>query len=286
MKILDYEFDCKGRGDSFRLYPLGDIHIGARDCAEQHFRRFVNKIASDPNARWIGGGDYLENIKPQDVRRWEFSNLPDWMLKGKPQDIREAMADIVRAQKKRFLDIVQPIKKRCIGLIEGNHEHSIKHYYNQDIQGDLCDGIETQDLTTEAFIRIRFKRDKGVRTIILAICHGHGGGRSAGSEPNHLARLAGYFNADIVLRGHSHQFAILPTQVRVGIPNCGELPEELIQFEQRAANWGCWVKSYSAGPSTYTSRALYQPRPLNTVEIEIIPHRGSEPVIVMREANP
>lgn len=287
MKLLDYEIKCSKRSEAFSIFPIGDSHIGARDCAEKKLRRFVvNKIAANKNAYWIGGGDYCEHIKPQDVKRYEFDNLPDWLLDQEPDDIREGLRDICRVQRNRFCDIVDCVKSRCLGLIEGNHEYAIKKHHNQDIQGDICWKLNATDLTSEAFVRIKFKRGQAVQTVLIFITHGRGGGRSAGAEPNKLYELSTMFDADIILRGDSHTFCIMPPQVRLTLPRKGALPDELVEREIRAANWGCWRRSYAAGASTYTSRALYRPRPLNTIEVQITPHINGlrSPRIVIKEA--
>lgn len=289
MRLMDYTIKCSSRSDSFRIYPIGDLHLGARDCAETHFRRLVTKIKNDPNAYWIGGGDLCECIKPDDVKRWEFDNLPDWLLEGKPDDIRENMTDVVFQQKKRLVSILEPIKAKCIGLVSGNHEDKLKKTHNQDFHGYICKDLDAEDLTSEAFIRLKFNHAGAIRQVHLFITHGHGGGRGIGSEPNHLFQLATMWNADVILRGHSHTFCILEPLVQLGLPNSGQIPDELLEFQKRAGNWGCWRKSYAAGASTYTSRACYRPRPLNTIEIEIWPHqhktdsKPERPKIAMKE---
>lgn len=274
MKLLDWPIELNSRTSEIEIYPLGDIHLGARNCAEKHLRRAVSDIADNPNAYWFGGGDILDCIKPQDIKRFDFKNLPDWIVEGKAIEIKEKLADILNEQKNRAVEILSPIKKKCLGLIEGNHEDSIGRYYNQDIQATLCKELKVENLTDCFMVRLMFGRIKGVTNKVLFMFAQHGccGGRTAGAEPNHLARLQSYWEAaDIALRGHSHTYDIRPPKPVLCLPRSGELPRELLCKYRWVANWGCWLKSYAVGASSYDSRQAYPPRPLGTIKITIRP---------------
>lgn len=291
MRLLNYDLPCKSRGDTWYLYALGDIHLGARHCSENNLRRLIDKIAKDHKAIWIGGGDMCDCIKPQDLKRWDMSSIADWLLDGDAPTTRNKLKDILRQQRERLCGILDPIKHKCIGLIEGNHEYSIRQHYNEDHHGIICDELGVPDLTDAAFVRLKFNLMGNIHTLVLFICHGHGGGRAAGSEPNHLYRLAMDKRAHIILRGHSHTHCILSPIVEMSIPTKGELPDECVQTTRRAGNWGCWLKSWATGDSTYDSRATYPARPLSTIEVVMTPfHQTSckgrnvaEPIIAMRE---
>jgi predicted phosphodiesterase len=288
LKLIDREVSCKSRSDAFYLYAIGDTHIGARNCSETHVRSLIKHIQKTPNALWVGGGDYCDCINPKDSKRFTFEGLPDWVLEGKADSVRKRLTDICKQERERFTEMVEPIADKCIGLIEGNHESSIKQHYNSAHHETMCDELGVDDLTDAAFVRLRFKSGGLARTITMFVCHGHGGGRAAGSEPNHLYRLAMDKRADIVMRGHSHTFHILCPIVELSIPASGSLPKECNQTTKRAGNWGCWVKSYAAGPATYDSRACFPARPLSTLEVVIKPlvhnfNDKSIPEILMRE---
>jgi hypothetical protein len=321
MKVAEYRFPAvKSRASKINLYALGDVHIGALNCAEKQFRKVVKMIADSPNSYWIGGGDYIDAIILQDQKRFDPSSLPNWILAanmedisariadgGAPDDVardimrmvsknsRKKLADMVAAERDRFLEITAPIHDRCIGLLEGNHEYSIMKYHNRDLMGDLATGIGVSNLTDCTFMRLRFERIKGTRAtsnndvanIRLFAAHGMGGGRTPGAEPNHLARLANDKECELVLRGHSHTQFIAPPIARLTLPKAGALGEEAESTICRAANWGCFVRTYAAGPSTYASRATYPVRPLSTVRVVITPFRNvnnrNRPKLIIEE---
>jgi hypothetical protein len=278
MKVLEYRVPAvKSRASTFTLYPLGDVHIGALNCAEKQFRRVVRMIRDDDNAFWFGGGDVLDSVILQDQKRFDPAVLPSWMLTGRADKVRDRLADMVAAERDRFVSIVEPIKDKCVGLMEGNHEYSIMKHHNRNLMNELCDALDTVNLTDCCFVRFKFEREKpGFNdsiTVRMFATHGCGGGRTPGAEPNNLHRLASDKVCELVLRGHSHTQHILPPVARLTIPTSGALNGEAESTILRAANWGCYLRTYAAGPSTYDSRAQYPVRPLSTVNVTITPFR-------------
>lgn len=275
MKIIGKEVQCKNRSSSIKLYPLGDIHIGAMNCAENEFRSVVRMIKDDPDAYWVGGGDMLDAVILQDVKRFDIQSMPAWMFTGKAEDIKAKVGDIIAAQQRRFLEIVMPIKDKCLGLIEGNHEYSIYKHHGRDVMTNLCEALETENLTDCAFIRLGFRRgsNNGYAIATLFICHGFGEGRSAGAEPNKLAKLSTDKEVDILVTGHSHNFHIMPPIPMLWIPRSGALPEDSFVHEKHVANWGSYMYTYKRGPSTYASRANYPVRPMYTIQVVISPFK-------------
>jgi len=284
MRLIEYRYLVPGRDINFRLYALGDVHIGALNCAEVELIKLVKHIQKDPYAVWIGGGDYADAVILNDAARFDVNTLPNWMLTGNPQTIKERIGDILFAQRQRFVDIVSPIRDKCLGLIEGNHEFAIFKHHNRDHMSELCRMLDVPNLTDCAFLRLKFSRNvayckkQSVRkhgyptsTCTVFICHGHGGGRTAGAEPTKLQRLAMDKDADIILTGHSHTYHILPPIVQLAVPHSGKLPEDPIVHEKHVANWGSFLYTYKTGASTYSSRENYPVRPMYTVETVISP---------------
>ena len=282
MKLLEIPFEADSRNYRMRIYPLGGIHIGALNCAEDKLKGVVKMIAADPTAYWIGGGDYLDAVILNDTKRFDPTVVPDWMLENGADDSRKNLTDMLTAQKKRFFKLLAPIKDRCLGLIEGNHEYSMMKHHNRNLMKELCahftlNGKPADDLTDCAFIRLKYRRSAGVTasTVRMFICHGNGGGRSSGAEPNALYRLAADKECDIVLRGHSHSFCIHPPIPMLSIPSRGEMPVQPTVYDKHAANWGAYVYTYATGPSTYASRANYPLRPMYTVGVTVKPFHSN-----------
>ena len=101
MRVVRREFFNIKRPDLFKIVPLGDVHIGAAACDEELFRSVVKGIAQDPDAYWIGMGDYCDWINVQD-RRSNLGVLADWISVSD-------LVDLGSVQRERFCEIVSPI---------------------------------------------------------------------------------------------------------------------------------------------------------------------------------
>ena len=277
MRLVSKEFMTNSRTTEYELFTLGDVHMGAPNCAEDKLKRIVRRIADTPNAYWFGGGDILDAVILQDEKRFDPNTLPDWMLSKGPEHTRRGLSNMLTAQRDRFFRITEPIGDKCLGLIEGNHEYAMMKHHNRDILREMCEHFGTDNLTDCAFVRLQFGRkrgdeDRGGPNVRVFICHGHGGGRSSGAELNILYNLAADKDVDIVLKGHSHTYAIHAPIPMLTIPSKGKMPADPVVYEKYAANWGAYLYTYASGPSTYASRANYPVRPMYTVQAVIRPH--------------
>ncbi len=272
MNFVDKIIECKSKSDVFYVYPLGDIHIGAFNCAEGHLQGFIDYIKAKERAMWFGGGDYCNCILPSDTRRYDVGAMADWIFAGGALSVKEALMDIAKQERDRFCEMVEPISEKCLGLLLGNHEADLMKRAHNGHHYLMCEDMGVPNLTDCAFIRLRFRRHGSVsRVITIFTMHGCGGGRTPGAEPNHLMRMKQIADADIYLRGHSHTFRIEPSEPHLYIPKSGALPDECYQRELFSGNWGTWLKSYAKGASTYDSMKAYPPRPLKAIEIAIKP---------------
>jgi len=303
MQLIDVPIEVQSKKDRVEFFVFGDTHIGARNCAEKPMRTQVQEIlrhANKPNThvRVFYGGDTCDYVKPGDIKRFHINCLADWLVKGTPDEIRKRLSSVCTHQLRRALEIFKPLKPYSIGALEGNHEYSIFKYSNFDMQEAFCEGMGVRDLSDECIMRVKFayrsKKGGKAQTRVLNIYaqHGHGGGRTAGAEPNHLTRLRDEWeDADVVLRGHSHTGCILEPKPISFIPSAGKLPEEMRLRYRYAANWGCWKYSHSLGPSSYESRAAYPGRAMTTIKIVVWPfwntkrngHYIGQPKIEMRK---
>jgi UDP-2,3-diacylglucosamine pyrophosphatase LpxH len=131
-RIIPYN----SRGELFRIVPLGDIHLGNAACNEELFAHCIKYIGSHKHTYWIGMGDYCEFINVHDPR-WEPESLAPWIT---PM----MMVDLARAQADRFMTFVKPIASQCLGLVEGNHEVSIRTHFERDIYSDIAPAIQRE----------------------------------------------------------------------------------------------------------------------------------------------
>lgn len=250
----------------FRLIPIGDIHIGDKGCDIPRLRRLVGWIKNKENTYWIGMGDYANCINYTDKRFDPSTVSPEYLT------------DLDNVVSKQFDDlnkILSPIKDKCIGMHTGNHEETIRRKYHFDITRKFCDDWGVKYLGYSAFTRMHFKPNSTTRRHMVTIysTHGAAGGRYPGYKINRLERIAGKFDADIILYAHSHTKDVhTTTQLRV----TGHKYPRVAMRKQVVALTGCFMKGYIEGGTSYVERFDYPPTDLGVVKITIIVDKEGE----------
>lgn len=257
-KIIDYQ----SRSDRIRLIPLSDIHLGNAATDERQLADTIADIQADPLCWWIGMGDYCEWINRADPR-YDPDSLPEW-LAGETKDL-------ARAQRERAIELLAPIGGKCLALLEGNHEQAILQHSERNVYQDVAEGIGAKDvcLGVCGFLRLVFRRmaETGHKsdtwTCVVWMHHGFWGGRTAGVGPNNLERLAGAYDADVILTGHDHKRHTFSTE-RVASTAHNAV------FTRQVHAAGCGT--FCAQP-LYAERKGYRPVTTGAIEVEITPDR-------------
>lgn len=214
MEVLTHTRYYEGTHTKFTLYPLFDLHVGAKAMNETLLRHDIARIAADPNALWIGGGDYIDAICQVGDKRYRPSTLATWL---------HGVDDVMSAEVEYCAELLKPIASKCIGLIKGNHEDDAFRYYTKDTYWDLVKAIAAAGSTTPAklamgvhgFIELIFRYGapgKNGHNWVMTIYghHGYGGGRLPGSHALTLGRVLSDYDCDLALMGHRHVFAATP----------------------------------------------------------------------------
>lgn len=278
MRIIEEVIECKGRSDRVELFPFYDMHVGKANCNEGAIKKQVQEIVKrsgmkERHIRVLLGGDATNSISSVDRKRFDFSDVADWLVQGPAEEIKEALADLPNREIKRVEQLLRPVKPYIIGAIEGNHEKSLRKYHNMDVQERLCEKLGCKNLSDEALIRFRFKRPcGGSATAIVYMRHGYGAGRSVGAEPNKLETMRAEWEcADVCMSGNTHTYFNMPPKPVGCIPARGVLPSELVWRYRYSFNPGCWLDSHSIGRGSYESGACFPARPFMTAKVVIWP---------------
>lgn len=270
MRVIQRDFFGVSRSDVFRVIPIGDTHVGAKACDEKLLRAVVQRVADDPNCYWIGLGDFCDFINVRDPR-FSAATLADWISVSD-------LVDLAKAQRDHFLEIIEPIAHKCLALVAGNHEESIKKHSERAIYDEIVAKIKGMGKIDEmlgvgyyGWLQLRFYRHKTKRrcasNVTFNLHHGFVGGKLAGAKALNMQRWLWTHDADIVLFGHSHNTSIQPESVE-RINRAGQLEN----VTRVGAYTGTFLRSTnSGGPSTYSERKGYFPLPVGGVEIELRP---------------
>ena len=180
--IFQYESDSL-----LRVHCLTDVHVGAKEFDLKKFHEAVVKISEDPNAVWFGNGDLLELIPPGYKISQRGQTIP-------PDE-----------QYLTFLQLVAPIKDKCLFIRGGNHDF-LRSFNILDF--DVCKTLAAE-LNVPYFqypgyseIKIRDKK------WYLVSGHGKSGAKNGDLELDKLAAV--YSEGDVFVLGHNHQLYAKP----------------------------------------------------------------------------
>lgn len=276
MRTLKPVIYYPSREDSFLLWYLTDLHLGAKACNEKLLKRHIQQIADDPNARWIGGGDFIDAVCQVGDKRYHPETIADWCL---------GETDIMGAQVDYFLSLTKPIADKCIGLGSGNHEDVSMRFYARNIYHELVKGVaanahvepDTLEYGVQGFVLPTFRRgvekSRGNAWQMVIWCHhGWGGGRLPGGHALTLGRVLSDTYCDLALMGHRHVLQVLSKQQVIPGKRGDVVTRE---------SWGVFMPSYlgqylplsrnGKAVDTYPEKMALPPQSLGAFPIEIYP---------------
>jgi len=228
------------------------MHIGSAYCDEKTLQTDINRIAEDPNALWVGMGDMCEWVQRNDPR-FSTEELAPW--------ITTKTRDIAKAEREHTVEMLWPIKDKCLGLIEGNHERSIARHNERDVYAQLAEDLELGEdslLGPAGFLRVVFSCNGGKAfTLRIFLTHGWWSGRYYSSSVFPLEKLAGDVEADMIVCAHNHQKGAFTVQRFV----CDHA-NNVYQKEMLCVNTGCylypssWVRSKGFRPAQHGAKSV------------------------------
>jgi len=173
------------------LYLVGlfDIHAGAPGCREDLLDRTIDFIAKEPNARWIYGGDGIENALK--------ASLGDiYKVKMSPDE----QVDFI-------LNKLDPIWGKCVGAISGNHEKRTLKSDGISIVRHLSrvTGVPYGEDSYTVMLSLGRGSNNRPVSYVIHVHHGVGSSKTAGGKLNAALRHNNIVsNADVYITGHTH----------------------------------------------------------------------------------
>lgn len=288
MQTLNHVVYYPSRRDTFRLYYLTDLHLGAKACDERQLKRDIEAIRNDPFARWIGGGDYVDGICHAGDRRYRPSVLAKWAL---------GYDDVMSVEAKYTVKMLTPIADKCLGLVKGNHEFGAEKFYDRQLYWEIVTGVaeaagkapEKLALGVEGFVRVLFRRGNeesfGGSWLMTIYCHhGYGGGRLPGGHALALGRVMGDYECDLALMGHRHTELALPKPVTRAARRGAAIQKRIAAFVPGYLN--AFIKPSGDGHplDSYSEEIGLPPVPIGTRQITIRPSTHRYGIMIQNEA--
>ncbi len=275
-----YEVTCDLSATQ-RLVALGDIHLGAKQCDKELLKETIESIRLDPNALWIGMGDYVDFHDPKH---------PHFAASDLDPEIYNAnnIGNFARATQDAIFDMLEPIKDKCIGLLMGNHEYNfMKRNLQSGWMDDLCERLNVRNLGYTAVIHLVFKEAKKaakkasakkagqkkkrtqVQYTIFAV-HGAGSSSGVGGKRKRLQKYMDeiFVGADIYLMGHVHLLDHT-LDVKLAVDETGS---RLRQKPRLGVITGTYLRTFSESSLPgYGEMKGYAPTALGSPTISICP---------------
>jgi len=241
-------------GETVKIKPIFDVHLGNRYCDVKSFKSFL--ADSDESTYFFGGGDFLDSIITRDAKRY---------VKHADDTVGDAIID---EQVDRGYELLKPYKDRIIGWGRGNHEQTILKHCGTDPAGRLAERLGCTYLGYSGLVRLLLTEDGGRgRMVVIRWHHGWGGGsRTLGADLTKYSKDIAYWDSDIYLYGHVHK------KQNDEIPRMGLVGERLVAKPKTIAICGTFLKTYTnTTDSTYAEEMGYPPVAVGGHTINIRP---------------
>jgi hypothetical protein len=246
--------------DELTIVALGDIHLGHINCDKSVLNNVIDYI-KDNDVYWVGGGDYGDSIVPND-KRFDYRAI-DTEFKTPREQYRE------------IEKLFTPIKNKCLGLLDGNHD--IIHWKKNSIHNyveELSERLNVPYLTIDAYLRLMFPSFDNACFDIYTH-HGWSGSRTKSSRVKNISDLATVFPyADLYLMFHMHDIGIADKTANLYIDDNMEIRDKLSWF----VFGGNFLRGYMKNTVSYVEEKTYRPALLGSPIITIKPRRGKNTV--------
>lgn len=298
MEFNQISIPCKRQVDEwFSLFGIGDIHEGSAGSDTEAIKKVINEVLNDDNAYWIGMGDYGEFINFSDPR-FDIRSLAKKYRNGSIDNICQEQIDSV-------CELLFPIRHKCLGLLRGNHEETIKRRYHHDVLYDMwkclneiktpirqADNVVVSPdnykkakirlLYDMAVVRLSFthgegkKYNKGCRSFDVLVTHGNTSGRTDGAKVNRIQNLLREWNTvDVVMVAHGHSMPVTSFTTQ-----SFNRAHTLETRKRRGFMTGSFLKTYTVGSPCYGEKAGYAGAEIGTPRLQFNPKTLDMRVIV------
>lgn len=233
-------------GETTRLYNLGDVHRGNKNCSVKFFHDVIKTIAEDKNAYWISTGDLLEVATT--------GSVSDTYSALSPNEELEILSEELSL-----------ISDKCLGFTSSNHHH--RTYKETGI---------SLDKTLSARCGIPYLGDHGLLNItigqgsyFIVLHHGTGGGSEGNAVNRALKATGNHAGADCYLSGHTHKAVCVPFNQQI-IDRKRSIVRNVLSYSIVTGHFLEWKGSYA-------ERMGLKPAPIGAAFIDLgINHSGRE----------
>ena len=177
--LIDSKFD---ELEFLNLYPLGDVHIGSKECDMELLKQWVEMVKNDPHGAVVIIGDMM-----------------NMGLRNSKSNVYEETLSPME-QKELCFELLSPIANKIIGGCSGNHEYrAVKEVGMNPLYDVFCRmRIEDRYRENACFIKLTVgKLGKNPNTYGVVLTHG----KSKNKDEQWTYSVDG---CDCFISGHTH----------------------------------------------------------------------------------
>lgn len=178
-KLIKQEFTDDAH---VNIYPLGDVHIGSKECDLNLLKEWVEMVKADPFGYVVLIGDIM-----------------NMGLRNSKSNVYEETLSPME-QKEMCYEVLKPIKDRIIAGCSGNHEYrAVKEVGMNPLYDVFCRlGIENNYRENACFIKLNLKQTDG-KTQQYGIVLTHGSSKAKDEKWTYSVD-----GCDCFISGHTH----------------------------------------------------------------------------------
>lgn len=165
------------------IYPLGDVHIGSKECDIELFKKWVEMVKNDPNGVAVIVGDMM-----------------NMGLKNSKSNIYEELLSPME-QKEVCYELLLPIADKIVAGCPGNHEYRSVREVGTNPMYDVFCRLRIEDRYREnvCFLKLTVgKQGKNPNTYGVVLTHGS----SKNKDEKWTYSVDG---CDCFISGHTHE---------------------------------------------------------------------------------
>lgn len=266
LRIIRKSIPLLTHRETVELVFLGDIHIGHVNVDYEYLESVIDYIKRTDRCWFIGMGDYMDSITVND-RRFNWDSI-------------DLSCKTPNEQYEKIVELFKPIRRKCIGLLTGNHEYSL---WNNQKSGDyvsaLCIRLSDDNYvipygTYDAVFLLDFQREQtGSRVVKIYAHHGWTSARTEGGIAVRLRDMQETFpNMDIYAMGHIHRLGMMPLIQQLEVARIkGE--DVIVSRNLNRVLTGGFLKGYEDKKMSYIEQKTYPPTGLGAPLLKIQPFR-------------
>ena len=174
-------------GRPVKLWAVGDVHIGSKECDIASFQKFLEKVRLDSDSYILIVGDILDNCTKDSV-----GDIYDTAF-ASPMDAIDFTAELFA-----------PVADRILGAVGGNHEFRSTRSTGLDPLYDVFVMLRIQEVYRQnfAFLRVILERNGTHDHYAIYMTHG----RTANKQ-RRFAQSA-IEGVDAIVAAHTHDGAV------------------------------------------------------------------------------